>query len=87
MKVKVNQSHKYRDESCIEVSDEEDSTNESSSSDSHVTGSDQSSQEVHKVRISALKGCAGIVFTNGTRMGGWTVRKSLSGLHLGNRKV
>ena len=34
-----------------------------------------------------LKGCQGIVFTHGVRMGGWAVGRSLSGLYLGNCKV
>ena len=40
---------------------------------------------------TALKGCRGIVFTHGVRMGGrtggWASGKSLSGLYLRNRKV
>ena len=37
--------------------------------------------------LTALKGCRGIVFTNGVRMGGRTAGNSLSGLYLRNRKV
>ena len=40
---------------------------------------------------TALKGCRGIVFTHGVRMGGrvggWAAGNSLSGLYLRNRKV
>ena len=36
---------------------------------------------------TVLKGCRGIVFTHGVRMGGWAVGKSLCGLYLRNRKV
>ena len=36
---------------------------------------------------TALKGCQGIVFTHGVRMGGRAVGNSLSGLYLRNRKV
>ena len=36
---------------------------------------------------TALKGCWGIVFTHGVRMGGWVAGKSLPSLHLRNRKV
>ena len=40
---------------------------------------------------TALKGCRGIVFTHGVRVGGraggWTAENSLSGLYLRNRKV
>ena len=36
---------------------------------------------------TALKGCRGIVFTHGVRMGGRVAGKSLSGLYLRNRKV
>ena len=36
---------------------------------------------------TALKGCRGIVFTHGVRMGGRASGKSLSGLYLKNRKV
>ena len=36
---------------------------------------------------TALKGCRGIVFTHGVRMGGRAAGKSLSGLYLRNRKV
>ena len=40
---------------------------------------------------TALKGCWGIVFTHGVRMGGraggWAAGNSLSGLYLRNRKV
>ena len=35
----------------------------------------------------SLKGCRGIVFTHGVRMGGRVAGKSLSGLYLRNRKV
>ena len=34
-----------------------------------------------------LKGCRGIVFTHGVRMGGRVAGNSLSGLYLRNRKV
>ena len=36
---------------------------------------------------TALKGCRGIVFTHGVRIGGRALGKSLSGLYLRNRKV
>ena len=36
---------------------------------------------------TALKGCWGIVFTHGVRMGGRAAGNSLSGLYLRNRKV
>ena len=36
---------------------------------------------------TALKGCRGIVFTHGVRMGGQVGGNSLSGLYLRNRKV
>ena len=36
---------------------------------------------------TALKGCRGIVFTHGVRMGGRVAGNSLSGLYLGNCKV
>ena len=36
---------------------------------------------------TALKGCRGIVFTHGVRMGGRAAGNSLSGLYLRNRKV
>ena len=36
---------------------------------------------------TALKGCWGIVFTHGVRMGGRAAGKSLSGMYLRNRKV
>ena len=36
---------------------------------------------------TALKGCRGIVFTHGVRMGGRAAGKSLSELYLRNRKV
>ena len=36
---------------------------------------------------TALKGCQGIVFSHGVRMGGRVVGKSLSRLYLRNRKV
>ena len=38
--------------------------------------------------VTALKGCQGIAFTHGVRMGWWAGGgKSLSGLYLGNHKV
>ena len=36
---------------------------------------------------TALKGCRGIVFTHGVRMGGRAAGNSLPGLYLRNRKV
>ena len=41
----------------------------------------------HNFYPTAIKGCRGIVFTHGVRMGGWAVGKSLSGQYLRNCKM
>ena len=40
-----------------------------------------------EAHLPLLRGCRGIVFTHGVRMGGRAVGNSLSGLYLRNRKV
>ena len=43
--------------------------------------------QLHNFYPTALKGCRGIIFTYGVRMGGRAAGKSLSRLYLRNRKV